>query len=52
MVRHRCPIAAARLALPLTGGPAPESLEHRSVGTNGYVSTWGAITSICPPTAT
>lgn len=26
-----------------------EPLELRSVGTNGYVSTWGAIMSACPP---
>ncbi|WP_162794231.1 hypothetical protein [Streptomyces paludis] len=26
-----------------------EPLEHRPAGTNGYVSTWGAITGICPP---
>jgi hypothetical protein len=26
-----------------------EPLEHRPIGTNGYVSTWGAITSVCPP---
>ena len=25
------------------------SLEWRPVGTNGYVSAWGAITSLCPP---
>jgi hypothetical protein len=25
------------------------ALEHRPIGTNGYVSTWGAITSTCPP---
>ncbi|WP_433291148.1 hypothetical protein ACQPZQ_01315 [Pseudonocardia sp. CA-142604] len=25
------------------------SLEHRPIGTNGYVSTWGAIASVCPP---
>ncbi|WP_174189762.1 hypothetical protein [Nocardia barduliensis] len=29
--------------------PVLETLEHRPIGTNGYVSTWGAITSICPP---
>ncbi|WP_410582601.1 hypothetical protein [Amycolatopsis sp. lyj-108] len=26
-----------------------EQLEYRPIGTNGYVSTWGAITSVCPP---
>lgn len=25
------------------------SLERRPIGTNGYVSTWGAITSVYPP---
>ncbi len=24
-------------------------LEHRPIGTNGYVSTWGAFMSVCPP---
>lgn len=24
-------------------------LERRPIGTNGYVSTWGAITGNCPP---
>ncbi|MFH8873172.1 hypothetical protein [Streptomyces griseus] len=26
-----------------------EPLVRRPIGTNGYVSTWGAITSVCPP---
>ncbi|MEW2632411.1 hypothetical protein AB0903_12300 [Streptomyces sp. NPDC048389] len=26
-----------------------EPLERRPIGTNGYVSTWGAIMSVCPP---
>ncbi len=26
-----------------------EPLEYRPIGTNGYVSTWGALTSLCPP---
>ncbi len=26
-----------------------ESLERRPIGTNGYVSSWGAITGVCPP---
>jgi hypothetical protein len=26
-----------------------EQLVHLPVGTNGYVSTWGAVTGICPP---
>lgn len=26
-----------------------ESLERRPIGTNGYVSTWGAMMSVCPP---
>jgi hypothetical protein len=24
-------------------------LEYRPIGTNGYVSTWGAFMSVCPP---
>ncbi|GHH95704.1 hypothetical protein [Streptomyces capillispiralis] len=24
-------------------------VERRPIGTNGYVSTWGAVTSVCPP---
>jgi hypothetical protein len=26
-----------------------DPLLYLPVGTNGYVSTWGAITGICPP---
>lgn len=35
----------------LYGGsvPALTPLERRPIGTNGYVSTWGAVTSVCPP---
>ncbi len=25
------------------------TLDHRPIGTIGYVSTWGALTSACPP---
>ena len=25
------------------------TLDFRPVGTNGYVSTWGALTALCPP---
>ncbi|MDT0269038.1 hypothetical protein RM844_22385 [Streptomyces sp. DSM 44915] len=38
--RHRRP--AARALRPL---------ERRPIGTNGYVSTWGALTGLCPPAA-
>ncbi|MEU8804452.1 hypothetical protein [Spirillospora sp. NPDC048819] len=43
-----------RLASSVPLGRAPgvrvlESLEHRPVGTNGYVSTWGALVSVSPP---
>ncbi|MGP4026492.1 hypothetical protein [Actinomadura sp. 3N407] len=31
------------------GARVPASLEHRPAGTNGYVSTWGAIVSVSPP---
>lgn len=51
-MHHGCSgVTVARLILPLPAGPVLESVEHRSIGTNGYVSTWGAITSICPPAA-
>jgi len=38
-------------ALPTLGIPVPvlAQLTHLPVGTNGYVSTWGAVTGICPP---
>jgi hypothetical protein len=26
-----------------------ESVVHLPIDTNGYVSTWGAVTSVCPP---
>ncbi|MBB5840566.1 hypothetical protein HDA39_007300 [Kribbella italica] len=41
-----CPVSVC------CGLPQPRvwvTLEFRSIGTNGYVSTWGAITGICPP---
>jgi len=31
--------------------PMMRPLVHLPIGTNGYVSTWGAITSVCPPQA-
>ncbi|EST33651.1 hypothetical protein N566_19285 [Streptomycetaceae bacterium MP113-05] len=33
----------------LVHGCVMEPLERRPIGTNGYVSTWGAIAGICPP---
>ncbi|MGW4793287.1 hypothetical protein ACWEPC_12855 [Nonomuraea sp. NPDC004297] len=42
-VHPRAPGLPERQARPL------RSLELRPIGTNGYVSTWGAITGICPP---
>jgi hypothetical protein len=24
-------------------------LEYRPIGTNGYVSAWGAVLGVCPP---
>jgi hypothetical protein len=42
-----CLFTLARLALaaPVRGAP----LERPPIGTNGYVSTGGAVTSVCPP---
>ncbi|GAB3412273.1 hypothetical protein [Flindersiella endophytica] len=31
------------------GAPAPNRLVRLSIGTNGYISTWGAVLSACPP---
>lgn len=39
-------LASSALPAPVRGR---ESLEHRPIGTNGYVSTWGAPASACPP---
>jgi hypothetical protein len=30
-------------------GAVRRSQERRPIGTNGYISTWGALTSLCPP---
>lgn len=43
-----------RLAFPVLPGRAVgarvlASLEHRPVGTNGYVSRWGPLVSVSPP---
>ncbi|WP_155127254.1 hypothetical protein [[Actinomadura] parvosata] len=36
-------------ALPGRSARQLRPLGFRPIGTNGYVSTWGAITSVCPP---
>ncbi|WP_165966860.1 hypothetical protein [Actinomadura sp. 7K507] len=38
-------VPAGRFVAPAVLRP----LEQRPIGTNGYVSSWGAINGICPP---
>ncbi|MFI9460538.1 hypothetical protein [Streptomyces xiamenensis] len=35
--------------LPATHSRVLDPVERRPIGTNGYVSTWGALTGLCPP---
>ncbi|WP_170223634.1 hypothetical protein [Nonomuraea turkmeniaca] len=54
MVRHSLVFAAPRpdgLQSGCGDSAVLEALEHRPIGTNGYVSTWGAITGGSPPKA-
>ncbi|MGP3956612.1 hypothetical protein ACTWPT_11480 [Nonomuraea sp. 3N208] len=54
MVRHSLVFVAPRpdgLQSGCGDSAVLEPLEHRPIGTNGYVSTWGAITGGSPPKA-
>ncbi|GII57573.1 hypothetical protein Pth03_59620 [Planotetraspora thailandica] len=45
------PRSVSRRGLELRCGEptAPAPLEWRPIGTNGYVSTWGALVNVCIP---
>ncbi|GAA4571560.1 hypothetical protein [Planotetraspora kaengkrachanensis] len=53
MIRASFPVprSASRLCMEPRCGerPVPAPLEWRPIGTNGYVSTWGAQVNVCIP---
>lgn len=42
-------LALSATWLPAAHSRVLEPVERRPIGTNGYVSTWGALMGLCPP---